>query len=282
MITYERTGDPHHYTGAVCDTQGCNCTLSWHYPSPTRDEAVSRLMKAGWFTSADGKSYICPECVRIGGIPPRIQIQIFSKHMEALLRENDHKGGWEGSTYGYFLDHIEVHLIKLRQALERRDTHDIVHEAADLANYAMMIADNVKNRRPGGMTHAKDGTPGDPWSDVGDEKQVKGGGIVHIGCAPNGGWGCGQHVLDEATLLLRSGDTRKSHPAKLSVTGSCLIKAEHYEIAQIVQVRADGIAHAESADGKYRYYLRRDATSRRWGCVLRRDMESGEEVEVRG
>lgn len=102
-------------------------------------------------------------------IDVRPEVQAFAKLMEAKLRENDHKNrgsrqmGWKNEATGYLLRRIRtetkelVNAIKERHRLVRNSlisqpwltqqqrcaAQDIVigREAADVANFAMFIAD---------------------------------------------------------------------------------------------------------------------------------------------
>lgn len=86
----------------------------------------------------------------------------FAQEMENRLRANDHKGGWQDDPTGYFLLRLREELEELcdavyagaaledpaRPATLPPDQVDrIVHEAADVANFAMMLVDVVKSRR---------------------------------------------------------------------------------------------------------------------------------------
>lgn len=77
---------------------------------------------------------------------PREQILEFAKIMERKLRENDHKPDWRKESLGSLIDglHGEVH--ELIEAIDTmKSDEDIVLEAADVANFAMFIADKCKN-----------------------------------------------------------------------------------------------------------------------------------------
>ena len=64
--------------------------------------------------------------------------------MELKLRENDHKGGWEGCDLAYFLLQITVETDELRKSLQDKLLPEAILECADIANYAMMLASNCK------------------------------------------------------------------------------------------------------------------------------------------
>ena len=62
--------------------------------------------------------------------------------MEAKLRENDHKGGWQGDTATSLLKRLREETDEVEQALMAWEPELVLREAADVANFAMMIADN--------------------------------------------------------------------------------------------------------------------------------------------
>lgn len=76
----------------------------------------------------------------------------FAEQMEAALRRNDHKGGWAGMDHETLLMRCGDEMVELKHcwnlgngAQVKGDKH-IVSEAADVANFAMMIADNYGSR----------------------------------------------------------------------------------------------------------------------------------------
>ena len=80
--------------------------------------------------------------------PVRPEVMTFTKDMEAKLRVNDHKDGWAdiGLTKLFVLLNGETE--ELEEALQDNDARNIIDECADVANYAMMIADIVRRRCP--------------------------------------------------------------------------------------------------------------------------------------
>ena len=89
----------------------------------------------------------------IAEAPLRPEVMAFALIMEAKLKENDYKGGWSG------MDPLDL-LVRLREETEELNMailsprrmeslnqkaadHRACCEAADVANFAMMIADNV-------------------------------------------------------------------------------------------------------------------------------------------
>lgn len=89
----------------------------------------------------------------------RKAIQWFAEEMEAKLRENDHKGGWEGRRFGELFPRIAqerdelllaahpLNLDTIAERLTHEDACELIRECADIANFAMMIADNIRAKR---------------------------------------------------------------------------------------------------------------------------------------
>lgn len=76
----------------------------------------------------------------------RESVQWFAEQMEARLKANDHKGGWERDLLSRLFDRLCEEAVELEQAIEGNATVDqIAREAADVANFAMMIADNARH-----------------------------------------------------------------------------------------------------------------------------------------
>lgn len=86
----------------------------------------------------------------------RPEVQLFAQAMEERLRANDGKGGWRDETVGHLMSRLRDEVEELGEALvaleeeEGEDNHKITwnfarekvkREAADVANFAMMVAD---------------------------------------------------------------------------------------------------------------------------------------------
>lgn len=89
----------------------------------------------------------------------RESVNWFSKEMEAKLALNDHKGGWASCDVRWLLNRLEDEFYELENVILTReserhlrsageglsivdtDNESIIKEAADVANFAMMIAD---------------------------------------------------------------------------------------------------------------------------------------------
>lgn len=77
------------------------------------------------------------------GLPIRPEVLDFAIDMETKLAKNDHKGGWGGMTVEELIAHVEDELGELKAAIELRlSPEEVRFEAADTANFLMMLADN--------------------------------------------------------------------------------------------------------------------------------------------
>jgi hypothetical protein len=71
----------------------------------------------------------------------RPPLRRFAIEMECWLRANDHKGGWRDCDPAWLLARLREEAKELEQAMARGVGSEIRREAADVANFAMMIAD---------------------------------------------------------------------------------------------------------------------------------------------
>lgn len=71
----------------------------------------------------------------------RPELQWFVKQMELKLQENGHKKHWSTLHPDYLIERLYQEASELWEAIGKRDASEIVKEAADVANFAMMIAD---------------------------------------------------------------------------------------------------------------------------------------------
>jgi len=81
--------------------------------------------------------------------PVRPEVAEFALAMEHELRNNDGKGGWEEEEFDYLLRRLREETDELERVLfTRKHTAGglsrVRNEAADVANFAMMISDNFK------------------------------------------------------------------------------------------------------------------------------------------
>lgn len=69
-------------------------------------------------------------------------VKRFAEAMEKQLCANDHKGGWAGTEAFELLAHLREEYTELRRAMFPFVSPEaVLREAADVANFAMMIAD---------------------------------------------------------------------------------------------------------------------------------------------
>ena len=82
----------------------------------------------------------------------RDSVESFAWEMERKLAMNDHREGWDDEEFSFFLRRIRQEVTELKKAfnqlLDYRDgapsviaRHAFTEECADIANFAMMIAD---------------------------------------------------------------------------------------------------------------------------------------------
>ena len=74
---------------------------------------------------------------------PRYEIQTFAQCMEHKLQKNDHKGGWEDVSNTELFRLLRLEVDELEEAMANEPTLNSVFEAADIANFAMMIGWNA-------------------------------------------------------------------------------------------------------------------------------------------
>lgn len=63
----------------------------------------------------------------------------FAKQMEDSLRRNDHKSGWSDIKSQDLINRI---FDELDELVEANNQSDRIQESIDVANFAMMVADN--------------------------------------------------------------------------------------------------------------------------------------------
>lgn len=78
--------------------------------------------------------------------PLRPALAAFALAMEAKLKANDHKGGWAGCDEHWLMDRLYEEADELCDAINKGDPEAVAPEAADVANFAMMIYDAAIRR----------------------------------------------------------------------------------------------------------------------------------------
>ena len=83
-------------------------------------------------------------------------VNSFAERMQSKLDKNIDKRGWEHCSDAYLLDRVLEEFHELKQAVVTGNVEEIKNEAADLANFAMMVFDNAgkeKMSRREAMVH---------------------------------------------------------------------------------------------------------------------------------
>ena len=74
-------------------------------------------------------------------------VTLFAEEMKKKLLENIDKLGWENESYSYFLGRLHEEIEELEEFIyknEKKDKVKLIKECADIANFAMMIADKAR------------------------------------------------------------------------------------------------------------------------------------------
>ena len=77
----------------------------------------------------------------------RIELLKFAEFQEKVLRDNDNKGGWVGCDTDELIMRLEQEVLELKHVATKYATskEQVTLECADIANFAMMIADNQRS-----------------------------------------------------------------------------------------------------------------------------------------
>jgi phosphoribosyl-ATP pyrophosphohydrolase len=77
----------------------------------------------------------------------RPELEWFVQQMEQKLKENDYKQHWHNYDIDYLIHRIYEEQDELEIAITQKlSAKEIIKECADVANFAMMIADNVSQK----------------------------------------------------------------------------------------------------------------------------------------
>ncbi len=90
----------------------------------------------------------------------RVEVQWFASKMEEKLALNDHKTGWKDCEVDMLIDRMQEEIDELKNAWWKRKNdwgrsagegfmfvatnEELIKECADVANFAMMVADVLK------------------------------------------------------------------------------------------------------------------------------------------
>ena len=73
----------------------------------------------------------------------RPEVAIFARKMHEKLNDNDHKGGWDNCSFEFLMGRLLEEVSELYIELYNGNSDSVISEAADVANFAMMIADQA-------------------------------------------------------------------------------------------------------------------------------------------
>jgi len=73
---------------------------------------------------------------------PRPSVKVFAIEMEKQLRTNDHKGTWDDQTAATLVEGLNYNAWHLNNAITAKSYESIIRRAANIANFAMMLAEN--------------------------------------------------------------------------------------------------------------------------------------------
>ncbi|MGH7774657.1 MAG: hypothetical protein ACREQA_20730 [Candidatus Binatia bacterium] len=76
----------------------------------------------------------------------RPQVQWFARCMETELQDNDWKGGWNKCSVWELYQRLLEEAGELAGVLSGAREGNAISEAADIANFAMMIADRINSQ----------------------------------------------------------------------------------------------------------------------------------------
>ncbi len=75
----------------------------------------------------------------------RPEVRAFAEEMEKQLKANEHKGHWDDCKEDFLYDELDKNFQILDFALANNDMPEILRRCANIANFAMMLADNEGN-----------------------------------------------------------------------------------------------------------------------------------------
>ena len=75
----------------------------------------------------------------LSGMSLRPEVVVFAEAMECKLRLNDHKENWRSMPVGYLIERLHEETREMLDCFPRRQ-RDILDEAADVANFCMMLS----------------------------------------------------------------------------------------------------------------------------------------------
>ena len=74
-------------------------------------------------------------------------VDSFVLEMKDKLKMNSHKSGWDSCPRTFFLYRLKQEVKELQESLINGNPGEIISECADVANFAMMLANLVNEAR---------------------------------------------------------------------------------------------------------------------------------------
>jgi NTP pyrophosphatase (non-canonical NTP hydrolase) len=74
-------------------------------------------------------------------------VKWFAERMKNKMMQNNHKRNWRDEPLQDLIIAISTEFGELVEALEKGDFEEIIDECADVANFAMMVADIIRREK---------------------------------------------------------------------------------------------------------------------------------------
>ena len=106
-----------------------------------------------------GYGDVLEEARKLETLPKPRELQVrepvrwFSERMEEKLQKNDHKSHWSNCDFPYLDKRLDEEIQELKTArsllypVTAETVQAVISEAADVANFAFMIADNARSKQ---------------------------------------------------------------------------------------------------------------------------------------
>lgn len=131
--------------------------LAWSFALTRKDVIYNKVDYKLWQAwKRAGYKIVKVKLMKLIDVNLRKSVKWFAEGMEKVLKENDHKGGWDQDDLGYFFNRLKEEMRELREKLPQsmmfediKDIAAVIKECHDIANFAHMIADNAKRIKEG-------------------------------------------------------------------------------------------------------------------------------------
>ncbi len=119
--------------------------LSRQLAAAEQERNELRIEVAALRNKVEGAACECAVTSESASEEPRQAVRDFALLMEQRLQANDYKGGWGGCESAWLFKRLLEEVFELEEALNTGT--NVQHEAADVANIAMMMADIASSSR---------------------------------------------------------------------------------------------------------------------------------------